>query len=186
MSIFLAAAASGSPLVPPPVPSWLNTLNAAYPVGQINDTPGALLSVIVIGTLFTAQNGGQVTGIRHTVGLQNGPDPISITFKLWEISGVEIASETIPFVPSMYGTDLSTTVAFGSHAVLPNSQYIASVRYFANKSPYSQIVPPGYLPQSYQKYTVEVGAQVYVGTFVGGFPATNDPNYAVYVEPLFA
>ena len=179
-----AAIATANAAPPPPVPDYLTTLSTAYPVGNMNYNPGF---IIVIGTLFTAI-GTTCTGIEHLVALDSGADPNYIRFDLWSVVGsTNLATENVTFSPSMYGTKVSTTGAFapGGVALTPGQQYIASVYIDGSFGPfpYSQIVPPGYLPQTFPTYTVGVGAQVFVGAFVG-FPGTNDSNYAAYVQPV--
>jgi hypothetical protein len=180
------AAIATANAAPPPVTDYLTTLNAAYPVGNMNYNPGFQ---IVIGTLFTAI-GTSCTGIEHLVALDSGTDPNDIRFDLWSVVGsTNLASETIPFAPSMFGTKVSTTGAFAPLGVplIPGQQYIASVSLIGGFGPfpYSQIVPLGYLPISFPTYTVGAGAQVFAGAFVG-FPATNDPAYAAYVQPVIS
>ena len=166
----------------PPVADYLTTLSTAYPVGNMQYNSGFQT---VIGTLFTAI-GTSCTGIEHLVSLDSGTDPNDIRFDLWTIGGVNLASETIPFSSSMFGTVVSTTGAFAPLGVslTPGNQYVASVSLSGSFGPYpySQLVP-GYLPLTFPTYTVDVGAQVFVGAFVG-FPATNDPTYAAYIQPV--
>lgn len=162
-----------------PVSDYLTVLNSDYPVGGMNYQPAAT----VIGCLFT-NLGATCNGVEFTAPKKTGADPFDIRFDLWNLAGTNIASEIVPFSPTMYSSDVSTTVAFGSHPLVVGTKYIASVCLSGpfGPFPYSQIAP-GYLPKLFPKYTIEVGTQVFVGAFVG-FPGINDPNYAPYVQPL--
>ena len=111
--------------------------------------------------------------------------PWSLTFALYAFGGAPLGNETIAFNPAMFGQIVQTTVAFPSVLLASASQFVAALWMDGPNSPYnfSPLVPAGYLPKSYPKYTVDVGVQVAVGVGLN-YPAINDPLYATYIEPI--
>ena len=184
MPIFLAAAAS-SGASPAPVLDWVDTISVDYPIGGLSYIPGFDTT---LGTLFTTTAGGLCTGIRMRLGTQNGINPNTLQFALFAIGGPLLSQETIQFNPSMYGQIVQTTGAFSPLVNLqPNTQYIAAVFIDGPNGPYNYapVVPVGYLPKNFPKYTINVGSQS--ASNVGlNYPANNNPNYANYIEPLIA
>lgn len=183
MPIFLAAAAS-SGASPAPVLDWVDTISVDYPIGGLSYIPGFDTT---LGTLFTTTAGGLCTGIRMRLGTQSGVDPNIVHFALFSTAGPLLSQEILPFNLAMYGQIVQTTGAFAPINLLPATQYIAAVLISGGNGPYNYapLVPVGYLPKNFPKYTINVGSQSASGVGLN-YPANNNPNYANYIEPLIA
>ena len=178
------AAIATANAAPPVGLDWVDTFTNDYPIGPLTYLPGF---DITLGTLFTTTQGGLCTGIKMRLGTQSGVDPNIVHFALFSISGPLLSQETIPFNPAMYGQIVQTTGAFAPINLLPATQYIAAVLISGGNGPYNYapVVPVGYLPKSFPKYTINVGSQSASGVGLN-YPANNNPNYANYIEPLIA
>lgn len=181
-----AVAAIATANANPPVPAldWVDTISADYPIGPLTYFPGF---DITLGTLFTTTQGGLCTGIKMRLGTQSGFDPNIVHFALFSISGPLLSQEILQFNPAMYGQIVQTTQAFPPINLQPNTQYIAAVLISGPFGPYNYapVVPVGYLPKSFPKYTINVGSQSAAGVGLN-YPANNNPNYANYFEPIIA
>ena len=167
----------------PSVPGWVDTLSADYPIGPLSFIPGF---DITLGTPFTTTPaGGLCTGIRIRLGTFSPLTPISLTFALYALGGAPLGNETLAFDPAWFGNIVQTTPAFPAVNLSPSSQYVAALWINGPNGPYNYapIVPAGYLPQSFPKYTINVGVQSAVNVGLN-YPANNNPLYATYIEPV--
>jgi len=173
MSMFLAAAASGSSQAPL-VPGWLDTWIAASPPGALLTAYGAYTT----GVKFTATSGAYCNGVRFWWG--TGAGPVSVKAALWRVfDGSLVASELISGVTG--GAFYQTTGAFGSHLLTVGLDYIVSTYYGGGYNTATALTLS--LPQSFPNYDVTAG---FVGNGGGdGYPNGSPQAFGNYVEPIF-
>ncbi len=166
----------------PSVPGWVDTLSVDYPIGALSFVPGFN---VTLGTLFTTTAGGLCTGIRIRLGTFTPLTPFSLTFALYAIGGLPLGIETRAFNPAWFGDIVQTTGSFPAVNLTPATQFIAALWIDGPNGPYNSapLVPVGYLPKNFPKYTINVGSQSAAGVGLN-YPANNNPNYCNYIEPV--
>ena len=180
MSMFLAAAASGSSQAPL-VPGWLGDLIAAQAPGA-NSAIGAVLSM---GIEFNALTASAIKGIRAHWG--TGFAPQTVRCSLWYASGPNagtlISQEDVAGVVG--GTIFQTSGAFAPHVMAIGQQYAATISVNALIENTRASFYPSF-PSTYADYSVAQGSQSYrFGYGYGVYPNSGFGFLGAYVEPTF-